>query len=382
MFKNAVEIFDIFGFRIRIDPSWLLIAALVVWSLSVNYFPQVVSGLSRSDYISLSVVTMLGMFASLIFHELSHSLVARRFGLGVGGITLFIFGGVAELEQEPRDAKSEFWIAIAGPVASLFLAGVAYFILYLIGRDHAASTLSAVINYLGMINVVLAAFNLVPAFPLDGGRIMRAALWRHSGDLLWSTRIASRFGVAFGVFLIAIGALSVFGGASIGGLWPILIGFFLMSASSGSYQQLLVKTMLRDHSLTALMTRNPVTADPDMSLDKLVEQVMLGRNVSFVPVVEGEHLLGYVDTDTVQKIDRENWSSTHLCDIYIPTNSSNTVSPEIQTDLLFEKMAKEGRRKFLIAEQERLLGVISLADLMTFLAIRQGLDNFADIKTG
>lgn len=382
MFRNAVEIFDIFGFRIRIDPSWLLIAALVVWSLSANYFPQTVSGLTRSEYISLSVITMLGLFASLVFHELSHSLVARRFGLGVGGITLFIFGGVAELEQEPRDAQSEFWIAIAGPLASLFLAGFAYFLLYLVSEDYTASSLSAVINYLGMINVVLAVFNLVPAFPLDGGRVMRAALWRQSGDLLWSTRIASRFGVAFGIILIAMGALSVFGGASIGGLWPILIGFFLMSASSGSYQQLLIKTMLRDHSLSALMTRNPVTADPEINLDELVEDIMLGRNVSFVPVVEGEHLLGYVDTDTVRKIDRENWSSTHLSDIFIPSNNSNTIGPDLQTDLLFEKMAKEGRRKFLIAEQERLLGVISLSDLMAFLAIRQGLGDPDNMRAG
>ena len=373
MFRNAVEVFDILGFKIRVDPSWLLVAALVVWSLSTGYFPQAMSGLEKGDYIGLSIVTMLGMFASLIFHELSHSLVARSYGLAVGSITLFVFGGVAELEQEPKDAGSEFRIAIAGPIASLFLAGLAYLVLYLIGPDKEVRPLYAVINYLGLINLVLATFNLVPAFPLDGGRVLRAALWRFSSDLIWSTRIASRFGQVFGIMLIALGAMSVFTSVSIGGFWSILIGFFLMTASSGSYQQLLIRTALKDQNITTLMTRNPVIADADLSLEDLVETVMLANNVGFVPVVEGDHLLGYVDSRTVREIDRDNWASTRLGDIFIPSNPDNTIGPDLPTDSLFEMMASRGQRKFLIAEAGKLLGVISLSDLTAFLALRQGL---------
>jgi Zn-dependent protease/CBS domain-containing protein len=368
-----VEIFDIFGFKLRIDPSWLLIAALVVWSLSTSYFPEAVTGLSRGEYIALSIIAMFGLFASLIFHELAHSLVARRFGLQVGSITLFIFGGVAELEHEPRDAVSEFWIAIAGPVASLTLAGFAFMIVDYQSPPHEAVSLEAVISYLGMMNLVLAFFNLVPAFPLDGGRILRAALWKYKGDLLWATRIASSFGTVFGMMLILLGALSIFSNMGVGGFWQILIGFFIMSASSASYAQLQMKTILRNQRVASLMTRDPITANASDTLDYLVDKVMLEHNVSFVPVVDGDHLLGYVDTVIVQRIDRENWPSTRLDDVYVPCGPGNTVAEDMPTEKLFEIMARNGQRKFLISDNSRLSGVISLADMLTYLAIHQGL---------
>lgn len=373
MFKNAVDLFDIFGFKIKVDPSWLLIAALIVWNLSTAYFPEYLPELTRYDYIALSVVAMLGLFGSLILHELAHSLVARLFDLKVGGITLFIFGGVAELEQEPRDPKSEFWIAIAGPTLSFALAGLAYTAANLFETEHSSQPLFAVVNYLALINLVLAVFNLIPAFPLDGGRIFRAMLWHFKKDLLGATRIASNFGTFFAFVLILIGMLSLFSNLGIAGLWQILIGFFILTASRGSYQQLLVKTAMKDQTVRSLMTKAPITADADDTIESVVENVMLKQNVSFVPINEGDHLLGYVDAQVIQKIDRDNWSSTHVADIYISSCDENTVPPDTPTEILFEKMASGGQRKFLIAENSTLLGVISLSDLLTFLAIRQGL---------
>jgi len=373
MFKNAVNLFEIFGFKIRVDPSWLLIAALIVWTLSTAYFPGELPDLSRIDHIALGVVAMIGLFASLILHELAHSLVARQFGLEVGGITLFVFGGVAELEQEPRNPKSEFWIAAAGPAMSFALAGLAYLILFAINGNGASGSFRSILVYLGFINLVLAIFNLVPAFPLDGGRIMRAALWHMNGDLLRATRIASNMGTIFGVVLIVAGVLALFTPNIVGGFWQILIGFFIASASRASYRQLVVKAALKDQTVRALMTKSPRTADVTLSVQALVDDIMLPGHVSFVPVTEGEHLLGYVDTSLVHEIDRENWPTTHLGDILMLSDETNTVSPDLPTDALFERMATNGQRKWLVAQNGRLEGVISLSDLMSYLAIMQGL---------
>ena len=373
MFRNAVNLFEIFGFKIRVDPSWLLIAALIVWTLSTAYFPAELPNLKQADYIALGVVAMLGLFISLILHELAHSLVARQFGLEVGGITLFIFGGVAELEQEPSSPESEFWIAIAGPAMSLLLAGLSYLLLFMLAGDGLSGSVRTVLTYLGFINLVLAIFNLVPAFPLDGGRVLRAALWHFLKDLLRATRIASLMGTGFGLLLIVSGVLALFSPNLVGGFWQILIGFFIISASRGSYSQLLIKTALRDQNVRALMTETPVTADVGLSVQRLVDEIMLPRHVSFVPVMEGEHLLGYVDMSLIREIDRENWPATRLGDILVLVDETNTVDPDTPTDSLFEKMARNGQRKWLVARNGRLEGVISLSDMMSYLAIMQGL---------
>ncbi|MCR9139681.1 MAG: site-2 protease family protein [Alphaproteobacteria bacterium] len=373
MFRNAINLFEIFGFKVRIDPSWLLIAALIVWSLSSAYFPINLPGYSQYDYIALAVAAMLGLFASLILHELAHALVARQFDLQIGGITLFIFGGVAELEQEPRNPKSEFWIAIAGPAMSFALAGLAFLTLRALDISGVSKSLHEVVAYLGLINLVLALFNLVPAFPLDGGRVLRAVLWWIKDDLLWATRIASNLGTGFGALLIISGVLSLFSANAVGGLWQILIGFFVINASTGSFRQLQIKTALRDQTVRSLMTKSPRTADVHDDVATLVDDVMLARNVSFVPVLEGEHLLGYVDTSLIQEIDRENWSAARLGDILVPVSEENTVPADMPTDVLFEKMVRSGRRKMLVGQGGTLEGVIALADLVSYLAIRQGL---------
>jgi Zn-dependent protease len=299
--------------------------------------------------------------------------VARRFDLKVGGITLFLFGGVAELEQEPRDPKSEFWIAIAGPLSSYFLAAVAFIFVALMGSDRAQTPLYAVMSYLGLINIVLATFNLFPAFPLDGGRVFRAALWHFKGDLMSATRIASQAGSFFGIALIILGVMSIFTDAGIGGLWQILIGFFILSASRGSYEQLLLKTALKDQTVRTAMSAAPKTADIQETVEDVVNKIMLKHNIRFVPVLDGDRLLGFIDLPRIQQIDRQDWPSTRLEDVYIASDDSNTVPPDLPTEELFQKMSAGGQRKFLIAEKGHLLGVIALADLMTYLALRQGL---------
>jgi Zn-dependent protease len=373
MFSKAVRLVEIFGFQVKVDPSWLLIATLVVWTLSVGYFPVEAPGLGSGDYFFLSVIAALMMFACLILHELAHSLVARRFGLGVGGITLFIFGGVAELDEEPASPTSEFWIAIAGPVMSLGLAGLGYLALRSLQMTGMSVPLQAVLEYLALVNIILALFNLIPAFPLDGGRVLRAALWRQSGDLVRATRTASAVSSVFAYALIAYGFITLFSGGTIGGLWLSLIGLFLLSAARGTYQQLLVKAALTGKTVGALMTKTVHTAGPEDPLSDVVDKIMLRHSVSFVPVTEGDHLLGYVDTGLLQKIDRENWKETRVADIYVAADKGNVVPPDMPTEDLMRHILAGDRRKYLVAEKERLLGVITLADLLAYLAVLQEL---------
>lgn len=374
MFSNAVRLFDVFGFQIRVDPSWLIIAALIVWSLASGYFPTEVPGLHGGDYLAVAVAAMLGLFASLILHELSHSLVARRFGLGVGGITLFLFGGVAELEQEPQSAVSEFWIAAAGPAMSFALALLFRLLEGAAAMAGASDALLALIGYLATINLVLALFNLLPAFPLDGGRVLRAALWHLRGDLLAATRTASTAGVVFGYLLVALGFAALFSGQSvIGGLWPILIGLFLAAAARGTLQQMLTRRALSGRRVGDLMTRDVHTAGPERTVRDLVDEIMLRHGVGFVPVVEDGHALGYVDTGTVRAIDRENWDTTRVEDVFVALAPDMRAEPREPLEKLFDRISKSGRRKFIVEDGRRFAGVITLSDLVAHIGVLQEL---------
>ena len=206
MFSYRVKICSLFGINVRIDATWLLLAALIVWSFATSAYPQSVRGLPPGEYWAMAVATALGLMGSILFHEMAHALVARRYGIQISGITLFIFGGVAEMETEPPSARSELLMAIAGPAASMVL-GLSLFAL--LGTSSASPAVASVLQYLGVINWTLAIFNLVPAFSLDGGRVLRAALWWWGHDLLWATRIASGFGNGFGAFLILLGLFRV-----------------------------------------------------------------------------------------------------------------------------------------------------------------------------
>jgi Zn-dependent protease/predicted transcriptional regulator len=376
METRTSRLFEILGFQIKVHASWFLIAALMIWSLASGFFPEEVPGLTTADYLALSVAGVLGLFASLILHELAHSLVARQFGLGVGGITLFMFGGVAELDEEPSSPKSEFWVAIAGPTTSLGVAALAWIGLFADDGVVLSQALQSLLSYLWQVNLALALFNLVPAFPLDGGRILRAGLWHRWADLIRATRAASKVGEAFAILLIFIGFLVLLSDNTFGGIWPILIGLFLQSAARTTYQQLLVRSALAGKTVDAMMTPAPWTADPNQTLSDVVDDVMLRHSVSFVPVCEGDHVLGYIDAQTVNGIDRENWPTTHVADVLTAVDNEIAIPPDLPTEVLVQMMMQCGRRKYLVAKQHRLLGVITFSDLMSYLSVLHDLGAF------
>jgi Zn-dependent protease len=370
MFGHSVKLFDLFGFEIKIDASWLLIAALIVWSLASGYLPQVLPGLGQAAYLTVAVIAMLGLFGSLILHELAHSLVARRYGLGIGGITLFLFGGVAELVDEPKSAGSEFWIAIAGPLMSFLLAGLFGLAVAVTGAEGVFGTILA---YLASINLILAVFNLLPAFPLDGGRVLRAWLWQRSGDMLEATRKASGAGTVLALGLMGLGLFSALSGGGIGGLWLVLIGFFVLNASRGTYQRLLMQDSLRGRRVAELMTPDPWTATPDMTLAELADGVMLAHAVSFAPVVERGVVTGQIDAAMMREVPRADWATTRVADVMAPLGDTDLVAPRMTAEEALQRLSEGQHRKLIVADGRRLRGVLSLRDLMGHIAVVQAL---------
>ena len=370
MFGQSIKLFDLFGFEIRIDASWFLIAALIVWSLSSGYFPQTLPGLAQMTYVALALIAMLGLFGSLILHEVAHSLVARHYGLGIGGITLFLFGGVAELTEEPKNAASEFWIAMAGPAMSISLALV--FWLGAVAIPGPA-VFPVLLGYLAAVNLMLALFNMLPAFPLDGGRVLRAWLWQRSGDLLAATAKASGAGVILAFALMGLGVFSTMSGGGIGGLWLVLIGFFVLTASRGAYQQLLLKDGLRGRQVADLMTTNPHIARPDMCVADLVDQVMLAHAISFVPVIADCQLVGQIYTRLVQTIPRADWAKRDVASVMVPVDLDCVISPQMTAQDALARLVAGPARKLIVVDRGVVCGVLSLRDLLGHIAVVQAL---------
>jgi len=379
MFGPSIRIFRLFGFDVRIDASWLIIAALLTWSLAIGIFPQRYPGLGLAEYWWMGVVGTLGLFGSVVIHELFHSLVARRHNLPMKGITLFIFGGVAQMGGEPASPGVEFYMAVAGPLASIGL-GFIFWGLYRAGQNSMTADTLGVLAYLAWINWVLAAFNLIPAFPLDGGRILRSALWHHDHDLRRATRIASSIGSGFGILLMAFAVFALFTGNFIGAIWYFLIGMFVRNASQMSYQQVLIRGALQGESIRRFMTTTPVTVTPGMSIEQLVDDYVYKYHYKMFPVVTDaeRHLAGCVSTKDVSEIPREEWPKHTVEEVLKPCSLDNTVPPDADALAVLSKMSESGTSRMLVADHNRLLAIVSVKDLLNFIASKLELEGHPD----
>lgn len=368
MFGRSIDLFKVFGFRVRVDMSWIILAILVAWSLSSGYFPVRFEDLSTRTYWTMGILGAAGLFLSIIFHETAHSLVARRFGMPMKGITLFVFGGVAEMGSEPPSPKAEFFMAVAGPLSSFVLAGV-FLGVYAAGlRLGWPVAVTGVAMYLGAINGLLALFNLVPAFPLDGGRVLRSILWKARGNLRWATRISSRIGSGFGILLIVLGIVSFLSGNVVGGLWWFLIGMFIRGAASMSYQQLLVRRALEGETIRRFMSENPVTVPPSLSVEDLVENYIYRHHHKMFPVAEDGRLGGCVTTKQVKAVPRDQWGRTRVGEIASGCSGENTVSPGADAVKALSIMSRTQASRLLVTEGDRLVGIVSLKDLLNFIS--------------
>ena len=327
MFSNRLKLFVLFGFQVWIDASWILIGILVTWTLASGVFPAVLPSLSSSTYWWMGIAGTIGLLFSIVFHETAHSLVARRFGIEIRGITLFVFGGVAQMAGEPGSARAEFLMALAGPVSSLLLSAALFGLSGLLGELGGPQTLLAVVWYLASLNAMLGVFNLVPAFPLDGGRMLRAALWGWRQDVAWATRIASAAGDAFGLLLIVLGILEVLRGDLIGGVWQILIGMFLRSTAATSYQQTMAQRLLAGVSVAKVMTSNPIAVPPDVSIDHFVEDFVYRYHHREFPVAQDGLLLGRIGTKEVSTLDRDLWPHTKVDALAAACSPADVIGP-------------------------------------------------------
>lgn len=368
MFGKTFDLFTVFGFKIRLDVSWFVVAVLITWSLASGLFPQFSPGLSTATYWLMGAAGALLLFASVVAHELSHALVARRFDIEMKGITLFIFGGVAEMTDEPPSPKAEFWVAIAGPIASVLVAVVFYGVTLAAGLPPATR---AVLGYLAGINLVLAVFNLIPAFPLDGGRILRSILWRWKNSLRWATRVTSAIGAGFGFLLIGLGVLQlVMGGDFVSAIWLALIGLFLRSAAQMSYQQLLLRRVLEGEPVGRFMHRDPVTVPRHLSVEELVSEYVYRYHYKLYPVVDDGLLVGCVTTRQVKELPREEWNRTSVGALADQCTPENSIAPNADAMEALSRMSRGRASRLMVVDAGHLVGIITLKDLLEFFSLK------------
>ncbi|MBD3308119.1 CBS domain-containing protein, partial [candidate division KSB3 bacterium] len=339
-------------------------------------FPYYYEDLSASTYWWMGLFGALGLFASIIFHELWHSLIARKFGLPMNEITLFIFGGVANMEEEPPNAKAEFFMAIAGPIASIVL-GIVFYGVSIIGQAAAwAAPIAGIVGYLSSINFILAAFNLVPAFPLDGGRVLRSALWSWKDNLRWATRIASRIGSGFGMLLIVLGVFTLISGSFIGGMWWALIGMFVLNASRMSYQKLLIRQVLEGEPVSRFMHTEPVTVSPSTPLDQLVEDYIYKYHFKMFPVSKNHEAVSCVSTRDVKEVPREEWGQHTVAEVATPCSSDNTIREDTDAMKALSRINRTKSSRLMVVDaQNQLVGILSLKDLLQFLSLKLDLED-------
>jgi Zn-dependent protease/predicted transcriptional regulator len=374
MFVKKLRLFNIFGFKVKIDVSWFFIFALVTWSLASGFFPSAYKNLPTVTYWIMGFVSSVGLFISIVLHEFSHSIIARRYGIPMKGITLFLFGGVAEMEDEPPSPKAELSMAVAGPAMSIVL-GLLFFGLSIIARNGNAPTpVFGVLRYIAFMNGMLAAFNFIPAFPLDGGRVLRSIIWNANNDLVRATKITSMIGRVFGFLLIGFGVISLFLANFIAGMWWFLIGLFLNNAARASYKQLLIKKALAGQKIDRFMKKNPVSVPSTISVRELVEDYIYQYHFKLFPVVEDGKLLGCVTTKMLASLPKSDWEKTPVAQITVSCSKDNSVEAGTDAADVLRLMSRAGQTRLMVTRNGVLEGVIALKDLLEYVSLRMELE--------
>lgn len=362
----------LFGIQFRLHYTWFLIFILITVSLSWQVFPVFYPGWSQLLYWTIGLASSLLVFASVLAHELAHSLVGRANGIPIKSITLFLFGGVAQMAREVTKASAEFKMAAAGPACSLVIGGV-FAVVWVLTRDI-IEPVAAMAFYLALINVILAIFNLIPGFPLDGGRVFRSLLWRFSGNYQRSTRIATRTGqgVAFAFMLGGI-LMMVFLQEWIGGIWIIFIGWFLHNAASTSYRQVQWQEALRGITAAQVMTSHYVTVPPDITLKQLVEGYVLLRGQRFFLVADEGGFKGILTLRNIKSIPQSNWNTTPVGDIMVPAGQIKTARPEQDVLNVMAEMSGNAINQMPVVDKGRVIGLITRDNLSRALRTRNDL---------
>lgn len=367
---QEIDLFKVAGVQIAIDYSWLIIFALVLWSLSAGYFPALHPDYTHTEYWIVGLVATLMFFASIVTHELSHAIVANRLGQPVERISLFIFGGMAHLGHEPTSARDELKIAAAGPITSFVLGASFLAIPRVFGLNESLSMWASVFNYLGFINFALGLFNLLPGFPLDGGRILRAVLWQRSCDFRQATARASEWGKGIAYGLIFLGALQIFAGSLIGGLWLIFIALFLKGAASSSYQSLVIEQVLGSLQVNDLMARDPITIDADTTVASVINDHFMRHGHGGYPVIRDNRVVGLISLGQIRDCPAEERAGKPISEIMRSLDPAIVIAPAAPVSNALRQMAESDSGRLLVMEQERLIGLITRSAIAHFIMLR------------
>jgi Zn-dependent protease/CBS domain-containing protein len=377
MFRGGIPIGKAFGISLRLDYSWFFIFALVTWSLAAVYFPTTNPEWSMLLKIGAGLVASVLFFGSVLFHELMHSLVSLRQGTQIQSITLFFLGGVSEMTGEPKTAGDEFRMAAAGPFSSLVLGGVFLGIFFVLrsATSQAAQFGAAISRYLGLINILLGVFNLIPGFPLDGGRILRSLIWWRSRNIQSATKIASNIGRAIGFIFIFGGIWWAFTGSGnfFNGIWLVLIGWFLETAASGSYRQLVLQDMLKGHTASEVMSRDCMVVPPDITVERLVNEHILSSGRRCFPVVSGDRTEGLVTLSNVRSIPRDARKTTLIREAMTPLSKVKSVSPNEDLSTILQILSENDINQVPVVWENKVVGIVARDNLINFINTRNEL---------
>ncbi len=369
MLEGSWQVGKIGGIPVRVHFSWFIVFGLITWALATQYFPQVAPELPQiTNYLRGAIAALL-LFLSVTIHELSHSFVARRYKIPITSITLFIFGGVAQMKKEPASPKAELYMAIAGPFSS-YILGLIFFILYkLLGSYHG---LRAIAFYLLQLNIILGTFNLIPGFPMDGGRVLRAILWQKSGDYLSATKKASKAGERIAIIFIVVGFISLLTGY-LGSVWLLLIGWFLYTAAQSSYQQATAKGILSGIRVRNVMATDVVAVNSDTPLSDVVDNYFLRYGYSGFPVIDGDKIMGIISLKEIKEVPKDRWDHIAAKEVMQLFDSSFAVSEDDDVSVVLERMVHEDKGRFLILHNGKLIGLITRSGIAKYLQIKSAL---------
>ncbi|MBI2939882.1 MAG: site-2 protease family protein [Chloroflexi bacterium] len=370
--ESSLRLGRLGGIEIGVNYSWIIIFGLVTWSLAAHVFPETYPGWSVETYWLIGALASLLLFVSVLAHELAHSFVAIARGMPVRSITLFLFGGVSNIEREPDEPLDELLVTIVGPLTSVVAGLVFGGLLFLLGPG--SPYLHAMFSYLAAVNFLLAVFNLIPGFPLDGGRVLRSFLWWLTGNLRQATQLAATVGQGIAYLFMFGGLYIVFTGSFLQGIWLIFIGWFLASAAEASARQVTVQEMLRGIPVDRVMNPSPVAVHPDVTIQHLVDSYVLQRNIRALPVVVGDQLIGMVTLADIRHVPREQWDNVLVHEVMRGIDELAVAHPgEDLADALRMMGQRDLNQLPVVDEGRRLVGLVSRSNLIRYLQVREEL---------
>lgn len=370
--QGSLRIGNIAGIDIYIHFSWIIILVFLTFSLATGWFPAYEPGWSALTYWIVALIAAILLFVSVLLHELAHSLVARARGLPVHSITLFIFGGVSNLEEEPTTPGIEFQMAFVGPLVSLLIGALAFVLLLPLRGSR--SPVEAILAYLAVTNILLGIFNLIPGFPLDGGRVLRSIIWKISGSLRTATRITSIIGQIIAYLFILWGIFQFFSGSILNGLWIGFIGWFLLNAAQSANAQVMLQSVFRGVTVAKVMSSQLVTVPANISLQKLVYEYFLPQGLRSALVMQADQLAGLITLSDIRHVPQEQWSQVPVGHVMIPLEKLHVVSPEQNLNDVLPLMTNRDVNQLPVVQNGRLVGILSRDAIMRYLEVRRSLD--------